>query len=268
MARMTKAELLMPFGTYAQGRWAEQWCFEVPGGVVSLATAEFSGAGYDLPACRVEEIIDIAEQFGATRSLQGYSAEPGRERQLLVALATGSNVHTVLKAMAPEFVSELANCLHEADANWVLDPVREPKETIHRVRRAANALARSYKPKAGPRADLSLELAVRDLIAVVEPIIGHFPKVRGNKNNGHCGPTPGCSGSQFIEQLLKGVDPSLYPPAVMNMIEKVRRQPEKTEDPLMELVWANPINALDLSLLRGKEEAIARMRDDPINGFA
>jgi hypothetical protein len=255
MARMTKAELLMSFGTYAQGRSAEQWCFKVPD-------------GYNLPAQKVEEVLEIAEQFVATRWLQGYSAEPGRERQLLAALAAGGSAQTVLKAMAPGFVGELSNCLHEVDANWVLDPVDEPKETIHNVRRAAHALAESYKPKAGRRADLSLELAVRDLIAIVEPIIGHFPKVRSNKNNGHCGPTPGCPGSRFIEQLLKGVDPSLYPPAVMNMIEKVRRQPEETEDPMMELVWANPINALELSLHPRREEAIAQMRDDPINGFA
>lgn len=260
MPRQPTDQLLEPFFIRAASAAAEREYSEVTANSVSLAMAELASACDPPPAGLDASLAKVAGAFSIERGLEPYLGSPGHQKQLLRALRDGGNVREVLDAMAPEFVIELSGYLRKPAADWVLEPVGNPTDTITRVRRAAAKFERDYEPSKGRRTDLALETAVRELIGLVEPVIGHFPKVAGNKNNGRGGPTPGCAGALAIVIILRGIDGRLTTTAIMNMISKVKDQPEPTENPLLTLMRANLLNQLDCSLLPGREEAIERLR--------
>lgn len=267
MAKLPISELLLPWFCAAQAEPAAQRTWDVSDSLLAEALDELQRGGLAITPDLRAPFATILEQFASDRSVESYLGTPGREKQLLAEIVKGRDLGVVLNAMAPEYVIELSSYLHPCDAVWLDKPAEAPVEVLSKVRTAAAAFLIYYAPSAGPKTDLSLETAVRAFTALLEPLLGQHLKVAGNKNNAVGRPTPACAGTRAIEIALQGVDPNLYPSAVMNMITKVKQQLEPTEHPTLTLMQANPLNAL-MCTLRVTDEDIARFRDDPINSFA
>ena len=124
---------------------------------------------------------------------------------------------------------------------------------IWKVRDAAATFLRRYEPRRGAAPNLPLEEAIRTLLPLVEMMTGRMATTSQNKNKPG-GPSLKSPEAQAVGILLQSVDPKLTTAKIVNMIEKVRRQPEETESHLGAIMRADLLSALDESLLPDRND--------------
>ena len=198
-----------------------------------------------------ETLLAEAGSYLLNRSVEPYWGVPGEQRkafrQLLKRL---DGTLDAMDAIAPEYAVALDALLEREEKRKTPREsiFLETEQLISRLCRLIVRFDAEYKPKKGRAPDLTLEEAVRNLIGIIEPITGQFPQVQMNKHNGE-NPALKSPEARAIGMVLQCVDPSLDEVRIVNMIEKIRAQPDESEWHLDALIRLDPDAELDASLL-------------------
>ncbi len=98
-------------------------------------------------------------------------------------------------------------------------------DDVIRLRDAVELFLQKFTPVPGPPASLPFEEAVRALVPLAEQATGKRARWAFNKHK-DLSPTLESVQAQAIGILLRGVDGTVTETALVNMLEKVSKQPE------------------------------------------
>lgn len=216
----------------------------------AILVLEADGADHKALAPTLYEVVERYSSFKWILPLYG---NPKQQKQLISRLVTAlDRALAILDDITPEYLVELermvelASPVEERRSRW------DSPATIRKFRDASRRFLKGYDPKKGANTNIPLEEAIRSLLPLFEGATGRKAVFSQNKNKPG-GPSLNSPEARAIGILLQGVDRAATPTAIVNMIEKVRRQPEESEHPLDAIIRADRLAALDVSLARGRD---------------
>jgi hypothetical protein len=193
------------------------------------------------------------EDYVGFKSILPYYGTPKQQKQSITRLVTALNrALAILEGIAPEYMVELEAMIERASPEEDQRAKWDSPAAIRKLRDAGRRFLRGYDPKKGAATNLPLEEAIKTLVPIIEEATGGKVAVSQNKNKPG-GPSLNSPEVQAIGVLLQGVDRSVTTTAIVNMIEKVRRQPEQSESHLDAISRADPLAELDMSLHPGRD---------------
>ncbi|MGZ5825385.1 MAG: hypothetical protein ACXWIO_05180 [Croceibacterium sp.] len=105
------------------------------------------------------------------------------------------------------------------------------QKDILRLQEACEEFHRAYKPHKGPTVNLGLERAVRALLEIIEREMDRSVTITWNKLNTKA-PAPRSKAAKALVMLVQAIIRGTPTTTVLNMIEKVRKQPFETPSPI------------------------------------
>ena len=157
-----------------------------------------------------------------------------------------------LMILAPEYVAAVNSIMGELD----IDAPADVRNSVARAYFSTSKFLDMFKPVDGRDPDLPLREAVQALTNLFAELRLEPASVRMNKANGRS-PELKSTTAQAMGDLLIGVNPKLTKTSLVNMIEDVRKNPDKDDD-LMRLVQLHPV--LDLILRSGRQDPEVRQQ--------
>ena len=220
--------------------------------VVHAACGELGQTDPALITLLTDRMREIANDYLTNLSIEPYWGNPKAQRASLRKLADALlRALCRMEEVAPEYAVELKRSNVSSDRSKSL--FGETQDNMIALANAICAFDRNYEPKRGKPTNIPLETAVRDLIELIEPMTGSFPKnAMGKHSDGN--PKLKSKEALAIGKLLRGADEQLSETTIVNMIEKIARQPRPTEDHFPALFRTDPNFELNCSLLRDRDE--------------
>ncbi len=191
---------------------------------------------------------EIANNYLLDLSIEPYFGTPKAQRAALRKLADAL-VRALCRMgeIAPEYAVALKRSDRTSGTDGHTSLFVETQKNLIALKNAIDEFDQNYEPRRGKPTNVPLETAVRDLIDLIEPLTGAFPK---NAMGKHSGDSPRLKSPEAlaIGKLLQGVDKQLNETTIVNMIEKVSVQPKPAVHHLDALFRADPDFELDCSL--------------------
>lgn len=159
--------------------------------------------------------------------------QPKAQKRLIrqFELSVGKT-YDLLRQIAPEYETALyaLTFLNKKPDMQLVDMERFQIDLL-RLEFSASRFLRFYRPKTGAATNIPLEIAVRTLIPAIEDLAQCKATISWHKGSDRV-PEPRSVTAMVIVDLLRGNDPSLSSISILNMMEKVRKDPgEHFESP-------------------------------------
>lgn len=197
----------------------------------------------------IERARDTYKVEKLIRSMGGTAKEQKRLLNQLVGQL--AKAVTTLDRIPPEIHVAISALAERHGTGRKIDPAGLVTDLL-RLARGAEDFLDQYEPAKGPPTNVVLELAMRGVLPVFEEVSGVLSLVKDNKHV-DCVPTPGSVTSEALILLFRSFDSPASESAVLNMITKVKGNPEEP-DSNFDAVIRTHFDELDASLLRNRHE--------------
>jgi hypothetical protein len=224
--------------------------YEVPEDVLTRTVERLSLCTGDVEAKVRKRLHEIARGYLIDRSGPAMRTAAA-EKKAIGKVARHLEMALIeLMGLAPEYVAAVDTMMGELD----IDAPADVRNSVARAYFATSKFLDMFQPVGGRDPDLPLREAVQALIKLFAELGLEPTSVRMNKANGRS-PELKSTTAQAMGDLLIGVNPKLTKTSIVNMIEDVRKNPDKDDD-LMRLVRLHP--ELDLCLRPGRDDPEVR----------
>lgn len=187
---------------------------------------ELDASAHEAVGARLRE---IAEEFTVDALDPEFTGSAKEQKRAIGQLARAlGRTFDCLDAVKPGYHSALQE-LAERDP-YVINFSALQKELL-RLQKGCEKFQRDYKPHKGPTVNLGLERAVRALLELIEEGLDRPVTISWNKTSDE-GPVPRSKGAKVLVMLVQAIICGTPTTTVLNMVEKVRKQPCETASPI------------------------------------
>jgi len=201
----------------------------------------------------VPEIIDIRERYEDELFITCISGHPKEQKQRLKKLVKGldSALDALLELPAEYYVAITALGARgipgrELDSNQI-------ETDMALLALGAQRFLRSFEAPKGRPVQSALENAVRALLRLIRDRLGLEITIRWNKDSG-LSPEPSSDGCRAIVAILVSFASPPARTAILNMIDKVKDDPDGEAPSPFDPVVRATFDELDASLWPGREK--------------
>lgn len=219
---------------------------QLVGQLTEQAASELGLAGPDRVKSIGKAIRRALDEYIMERVARLYWKPAKQQKQQLIDLRLLLvKTYTAFRELNSEYVVAIGQLAEDAGGK-LKDTVALPGQLMAVAIGITDFLDR-YEPPRGAPPNIALESAVRELLPVLEELASVAAKVRWNKNTGKP-PEPRSKSASALVRIVRGFPDPPSRTAILNMIEKVHKQPNRTQDDLDAIMRAY-VDELDLSLL-------------------
>ncbi len=224
--------------------------FAVPEKVLDRVADLIGVAEGDQRAELRDQLRQIASDYQTEKLMDLCRGLPSQQKDAVQVLIRSLNASLrAIDGVLPEYFVQIESMAAHNPEAASLGP--DTRRAISDMRDAATTFLREYRPRAGPPANVELEEALRALLALIEVGLSQSVTVAQNKH-GAGGPKLKSSAALALGSFVQALDSSVLERTIVNMIVKIRNQPEMTESPSFAIFRGNPNSELDSSLLSNR----------------
>jgi hypothetical protein len=224
--------------------------YEVPEGVLARTLERLSLTDGDAETKVRRRLHEIARGYLIDRSGPAMRTAAAEKKAIGKVARHLEKALIELMGLAPEYVAAVNTMMGELDTAAAADV----RNSVAKAYLATSKFLDMFEPVGGRDPDLPLREAVQALTNLFAEVGFEPASVRMNKASCRS-PELKSSTAQAMGDLLTGVNPKLTKTSIVNMIEDVRKNPDKDDD-LMRLVRLHP--ELDLCLRPGRDDPEVR----------
>ena len=200
-------------------------------------------------------ISEIMIGYDCSFLIQQMSGHPKVQKAKLEKLSTAlETAVNALLTLPPDYNVAIGALASRGSRRDSIDTVRLETE-MALLRLGAQRFLRAFEPPKGRPVQYALEEAARALLRMIEDDLGFEVGVRWNKAK-DIPPEPATDGAKAIVAVLRHTCPQPSVTAILNMIEKVQKNPSDDSPSPFDPVIRAHFDELDASLLstRGKRD--------------
>ena len=226
---------------------------ELDGEPIANRIAEILGVADDLVLESLRQAIIKAREVYETGLLMQLLQGSSKEQKKILSQLRGQllKAHLNYCQLSPEIAVAVGDLAKRSDRQTEFE-VADFGDALLQLSDGIDQFLAAFTPPKGPSQNGPLEMALREVLPVIEKLAGGKAAVKWNKNNDK-NPEPANSSSRAVIHLFRNLEKPPSETTILDMIAKVQKNPEPAATRLDAVIRAHS-DELDLSLLPSRHE--------------